>query len=256
MTECESIRDLLVLFSENALDPVQSAVVQAHLSGCPSCSREAAEIESVRSMLKDPELFAPEKTYGWQLLPRSLAARVEPASKRWWTPGRLSALALTSTMAVTLAFAVALTWFARSHSSLTPPPDVAAARVAPGNEEFLGRMQTAYAREATARYLTECQDLLIDVVRAERNCAGEGYDVSAEVARARELLARKRLLDRELATPEVARAKNLCDELERFLVNLSTSQQCETRDELLRMEQFIRRGQLLLRINVLQSELS
>lgn len=256
MTECESIRDLLVLFVEGALDSAQNSVVRAHLSGCAGCSREATEIESVRSMLKDPEIFAPEETYGWQLLPRSLAARAEPVSKPWWTPRRFSTLALTSTMAVTLALAVALTWFARSRSSPTPPTDVAAAHVAPGNEEFLRRMQTAYAREATARYLTECQDLLIDVVRAERNCAGEGYDVSAEVARARALLARKRLLDRELATPEVARAKNLCDELERFLVNLSTSQQCETRGELLRMEQFIRRGQLLLRINVLQSELS
>jgi hypothetical protein len=73
--------------------------------------------------------------------------------------------------------------------------------------------------------------------------------------RARGLLQRKRLLDPELGAPEVARAKELCDELEGFLLNLSLSEKCESRDKLRRIERYVRKQQLLLRIRVLQGEL-
>jgi len=61
------------------------------------------------------------------------------------------------------------------------------------------------------------------------------------------------MLDAELSVPDVAHARTLCDELERFLVSLSASQDCETRDALLTMERSIERDQLLLRINLVQS---
>jgi hypothetical protein len=93
-------------------------------------------------------------------------------------------------------------------------------------------------------------------MRAEKSCEGEKYDVSLEVAQARQLLRRKRMLDAELQSPAVAHAKSLCDELEGLLVNLSTSDRCESPDRVHRMERFIEREKLLLRINVLQSELS
>ncbi len=257
MSECGAIRELLVLFGEGALSPELHRTVLGHLSGCPGCSREAAELEGVRRMLADPQLFAPEPTHAWQLLPQRLASRVgEISARKWWAPADGGSRAWTLATAATLALAVAFAWMAPRQA---PPVGQALEEglpAAPGNEEFLGRMQTAYARQATTVYLTRCQDLLIDVVRAEKGCSGEGYDVSLEVARARDLLAQKQLLDRELATPDVARAKDLCDELEQFLVNLSTSGKCESPDKLLRMENFIRRQQLLLRINVLQSELS
>ncbi len=257
MSECEPNRELLVLFGEGALNPEQYGAVLAHLSGCPQCSREKAQIDSLRRMLADPELFAPAPNQTWQLLSQRLGSRVgETPRGKWWVPADRGAMAWTLAMAATLALTVALAWMVRNQAPPAGETVTAARPIAPGNEAFLGRMQTAYAREATTIYLTQCQDLLIDVVRAEKNCAGDGYDVSLEVTRARELLAQKQLLDRELATPDVAKAKDLCDELEHFLVNLSTSEKCETPDKLLHMEKFIHRQQLLLRINVLQSELS
>ena len=70
-----------------------------------------------------------------------------------------------------------------------------------------------------------------------------GYDASRQVA----------LLLHVGSASDVARAT---DEIENFLVNLSTSQTCARPEEIRRMERFIEREQLLLRINLLQSELS
>jgi hypothetical protein len=117
-------------------------------------------------------------------------------------------------------------------------------------------MRTAYAREATAQYLSSCQDLLLDFVSSDKTCAGDRYDVSFEVTRARQLLDEKRMLDAQLQVPEVAHAKALCDELERFLVGLSMSQDCESDAAVRTMEQFIESKQLLFRIDLMQSGIS
>jgi hypothetical protein len=135
-------------------------------------------------------------------------------------------------------------------------PQAVPAAEAPGNAAFLGKMQVAYAREATSQYLSDCQDLLLSLMRAGKNCDRNNYDVSFEVERARSLIRQKQLLDSELRSPYVASAKVLCDELENFLVHLSMSDRCESPEKMRRMESYIQREQLLLRINLLQSELS
>ena len=253
MNNCESARDLLVLFAEKELSPEQERRVKEHLALCEDCRRELSDIESVRAALSDPELFLPPG-YPWQHLPRALAARagrMTPVPR--WVPSNLRPLGWAASLAASVLLAVGLIQLIQRPGRVDPP---AIARSVPGNGPFLRRMESQYAREATARYLNECQDLLLNLVRAEQDCEGDGHDVSAEVTRARELLQRKRMLDAELRAPDVARAKELCDELENLLVNLSTSDDCESRDKLQLMQRFIRKEQLFLRIDLLTSELS
>jgi len=254
MNNCESVRGLLVLYAEGELPPEQKMQVENHLITCAQCREEAAGIDKVRRWLADPALFEPPENYAWQFLPRKLAerARALPVARHWW-PGSLGSLGWTLSMAATFLLACGLIWLTQRQ---TPAPAPVVQVEAPGNQAFLGKIQSAYAREMTSQYLAQCQDLLLNVVRAEKSCEGEKYDVSIEVTRARDLLKRKRMLDSELRAPEVAHAKELCDELETFLINLSTSEKCETTDELHGMERFIEKEQLLLRINVLQAELS
>ncbi len=254
MDNCGKIKELLVLHSEDALDAPQSAEVREHLESCPNCKREAGEINQIRAWLADPEIFSPNQDLSWQILPRTLAARAKslPTVKRW-LPANFGSLGWTLSMAATIVLAFGSVWLVNRPR---PEPEVASMATAPGNAAFLGRMQNAYAREATALYLSECQDLLLSLMRAGKNCPGQNYDVSLEVERAQRLLQRKQLLEAELKSPDVERAKPLCDELENFLVNLSTSDRCETLDKMRRMESFIQREQLLLRISLLQSELS
>jgi hypothetical protein len=254
MDNCAAIMERLVLYAEGELDALQCGEVRKHLETCARCRAEAEKIGQIREWLTDPELFAPDTNYAWQQLPRRMAARAESTAQvKWWLPANLGSLGWTLSKAATILLACGAVWFV---SRPVPAPKVVATAPAPGNAVFLAKMQAAYAREATARYLSECQDLLLTLMRAGRNCDNDKYDVSLEVTRARELLQRKQLLESELSSPNVAPAKPLCDELESFLVNLSTSDRCETLEKMRRMERYIREQQLLLRINLLQSELS
>jgi hypothetical protein len=250
MSKCETIRKMLVLHAEEALGPDQRQLVEEHLAGCAACSREAAQIGTVRSWLTDPELFEPEQNLAWQCLPEKLAARAQSLPEKRRSRAGLS---LPQWAYVTLAFlpiVVGLIWTLRFQTPA--PPAAAPALVATGNEAFLNRMHTAYARGATAQYLSGCHDLLLNLISAEKTCTNDRYDVSLEVTRARQLLQEKRMLEADLRVPDVARAKSLCDELETFLVNLSMSQECETGDAVRGMERFIESKQLLLRIDLMQ----
>ncbi len=254
MNDCENIRSLLVLYAERELTAEQRILAEDHLKTCSECREEAVGIEKVRSCLMDPELFSPAEDYSWQLLPGKLSEKAQTSSTvKSWLPANMGSLGWTLSLAATLVLACGLIWLTR-RQEVRPVP--VAHADAPGNQAFLGRIQSAHAREMTARYLSECQDLLLNVVRAEKSCDRHRFDVSLEVERAQDLLRRKRLLDSELSAPEVAYAKDLCDELETFLIDLSTSEKCETSDRLQGMERFIQKEQLLLRINVLQAELS
>ncbi len=253
MSDCQITRDRLVLYAEGELPAGDKKDVESHLASCAECRAEADGIDKVREWLADPELFAPSADLAWQLLPRRLSERVRTTQFKSWLPSNLGSLGWTVSMAATFLLACGLLWLAQQR---TPEPAPVAMQVeAPGNQAFLGKIQSAYAREMTSQYLAQCQDLLLDVMRAEKSCSGEKYDVSLEVARARDLLRSKRMLDPELSAPEVASARELCDELEDFLLNLSTSEKCESPDRMRGMERFIQREQLLLRINVLQAEL-
>jgi len=253
MNNCDEVRDLLILFAERELPAEEHRGVQEHLAQCENCRRELAGIESIRSALSDPDLFLPSD-YAWQSLPRALAARArEMTPVRRWVPSNLGSLGWTATLAASVLLAAGLIQVVKR---LQPVSDPTISQLPPGNEPFLRRIESVYARDATARYLNECQDLLLNLVRVEQDCDLDGHDVSAEVARARELLQSKRMLDAELKTPEVARAKELCDELENVLVDLSSSDHCESSGKLRIMQRTIRKEQLLLRINLLKSELS
>jgi hypothetical protein len=256
MNNCDNIRDLLVLHAEELLPEGQRIEVETHLASCARCREELSSIGRIRTWLADPELFAPPEDYSWELLPRRLAEKAQaassPAGRRFsdWLGSRGWALGLIAA----LILASGLVWLLRRQEPETAAP--VARTEAPGNEAFLRRIQSEHARAMTAQYLSECQNLLLNVVGAERSCQDDKYDVSIEVSQARDLLLRKRLLDPELRTPEVARAKDLCDELENLLLGLSTTEKCASPTNLHGLEHFIQKEQLLLRINVLQAELS
>jgi hypothetical protein len=248
---------MLVLYTEGALDSGTHHEIEAHLAGCAECAAEVAQIVRIRSWLADPEMFEPAEDLAWQLLPEKLAVRAQSlpvdagAARRLRNAGRSPLPAWALSAVAVVAVALGTVWMMRYHA--VPPQVAAPTPVAAGNEAFLDRMHIVYAREATNQYLAGCQDLLLDVMAAEKTCAGERYDVALEVARARDLLQKKRMLETDLRRPEVARARGLCDDLEQFLVSLSMSSECESDTAVRGMERFIEKEQLLLRINLAQS---
>jgi len=252
MSECKAVGELLVSRAEGLLDDSVRLRVEAHLAVCETCRAEAAEVDAVVRGLSDPGLFSPREDMIWAMLPDRLAVRLAGASgRRSWLPVRFGRAAWPATLAAVLLLGAGVVRLSRNAAG----PGTAAV-APPGNEAFVRRIENAYAREATARYLSGCQQLLVEFVRAEKPCEGDAVDVSQEVVRARALLQQKRLLDAEPDTSRVAQARDLCDDLESFLVDLSLAAGCESQKSIERMGHAIRTQQLLLRISVVQSEIS
>jgi hypothetical protein len=263
MSDCSEIREMLVLEVERELDPGQSAMVREHLRECEACAREAGGIREVRELLLDPSLFAPVEDESWGTFAERCASKSHPLDRTalvhvrkkvpsgGWNLNR-SALRWALPMAACLLLGVGLVWMLRQPE--TPVQTVSVA--APGNEAFLEKMNRQLATSATSRYLAECQDLLVALLKADQTCRGKGYDMSQEITRARELLQTRRILESELSAPEVARAKDLCDDLENLLVSVSLSRDCESPDKFRWMEGMIEKERLLLRIRLMQSEIS
>jgi len=253
MNDCRPLGEELTLLAENALSEDEAASLRAHLEGCQKCRLEWERTRHLQVWLEDPELFAPP-LHGWDTLPEVVSGRVRARhsptpvlSFAWLRPRWAAGIA-----AVLLAGLFAV-W--RIPGGLRPRIPPVAQRAA-GNAGFIKQIHAAYAKEATAQYLQECQDLLLNIVRAEKSCLGRGLDLSIEIARARSLLQTKRLLDTDLRTPEISHAKPLCDDLETFLSALSTTQECESPERMQTLEQIIQKEHLLLRIRFLEADLS
>ncbi len=250
MNNCEAIREMLVLFAEEALGPGDSSLVKTHLAACEACRAELEQVRKMQAWLSDPELFQPNQDHSWELLPERLAAAARQKSRSrnlfGWSVPRWA-----MGMAALLVLAAATTWKLQKPAQ-TPPEPLPVVEPA-GNAAFLDRVGNMYEREVTEEYLVGCQDLLIDMMSSGDRCDGDQYDMSLAVARARRLLEKKRVLDVKPIAPDLAHTRGLCDELQNFLISVSTSQECESPDAFRSLEQFVEKEQLLLRIRLVHS---
>ncbi len=253
MSNCDVIRELLVLHGEGALASADARRVEEHLATCGNCRKELAQVGKIREWLSDPEIFGPDEDLVWQMLPQKLAQRALQLQPD--TPTTRFRIPVWAWSAVALAIlTLGVVWIMRVQTSA--PPANLLARAGAENQEFVQRILTAYTREATIQYLGGCHDLLLDLASATKKCDRSHFDVSLEVAQARRLLQQKRLLDAAPDVPELDHTRSLCDDLERFLVGVSNAQDCESDNALQIMERSMAREKLLLRINVVSSGIS
>ena len=70
------------------------------------------------------------------------------------------------------------------------------------------------------------------------------------------LLRRQRLIAAELERVPLARAQDVCNELERLLVEISTLADCARDDELQTLRDVVEKRQILVRMELLSAELA
>jgi hypothetical protein len=119
--------------------------------------------------------------------------------------------------------------------------------------EFLDRAEMEMARRNTLDYLEKSQYMLLDVFES----ADEGPVVPAAVRteRARDLLQKKKYLNAQLETFQMAKAKAICDQIETLFLELSQIDDELPAAELGRIRSYVEERQLLLKINLVKKEL-
>jgi hypothetical protein len=246
------LRRRLALLAAGVLDGRQRDETRAHVDACARCRREYTSLRAlVRAIEADPVRSAePEMPISALLdrverqLDRTPVARPGPAV------GWLLALPAAAAVVMVLLGTELRPRLGREPAAPTPAP---AAKVP---AEVLDRLERNMAREHTARYLSEAQDVLLAVAATGIDCDREEdrVDVGEAPDRSRELLARRALLV-ESRPDAVASAQAVLDEVELTLREVADLPSCVRRRDLERLRQEIDRRQLYMRIRLMTREL-
>jgi hypothetical protein len=135
----------------------------------------------------------------------------------------------------------------------TPAPAILGIH-APG--EFIDRAEMSVVRREAIDYLDKSQALLLDFVQASPEEAGRILREESSVRRTADLLSKKRFINAHLDDAGIAKARKICDQIERLFVELSQISEEVSAEEAARIQKYVTEKNLLLRIKLLRGELA
>jgi len=255
MKKCPSIQSDLAAFLSGELEEARRREIKAHLEACPDCGRSLAEIEAVfrHAGKLEPEIEKELASTDWEAQADEIVSAVwaarpnsrpEPESRRFWffSPQYRPALA-----GLVLGFLLGgLATLAIFRTTPRPRPGGERYRTTP---EFLDRVDLEIARRDTLDYLEKSQDVLLDFV-------GPGKEMSPGAAdQARELLAKKKFLNPELDKAQMAKAREICDQIEILFHRLTEVAGGLTPAQRAELKALIETRDIFLKIRLLKREI-
>lgn len=228
---------------------------------CPDCRKKWEEAEAIlrgAAALKDDVLKAME-TVDWNSLPERIADRAvtRPAARPVRGHARLALPAfgwkpVFAGALCGLLIGASLMYFAVR----TPRPAGSPIMGIHASGEFIDRAELSVAKRETIDYLEKSQALLLNFVQATPEEAGRILRDESSLARTADLLSKKRLMNAHLDDAAMAKARKICDQIERLFVELSQISREISAEEAARIQQYVEDKNLLLRIKLLRGELA
>lgn len=262
MRECRKMHQNLVAFIYGELEEKEREGFESHLKSCFSCQKE---MEKIKEVLKaaDPlhrDIEEAMSAVNWKELAAQVTEKVYRAEEKKKRETLLQQLirpiSRTQLRPVYAGLAVGLILgslftFIILRSSLT---EARRARLYMP-EDYIERVELEMARRETLDYLEESQFLIIDVLQALSEKEPGQLEEGLTAQRARNLLLKKKYINHKLDSFQMAKAKQICDQIELLFYDLAQiSDQLPTwrRKEILNL---IEKKQLLLKIKILRKEL-
>ena len=269
MRACDPVRDALVDLHYGLLaeeDPARERLCREHLAGCAACSKELAELQLLLGALRAEEAFPEESRVDWNRFSRVTVQRATAGRKTFSQTlvGLLQGLvpAPAPAWAAAAALVVAAGLAVVGYNMLPSGQPQAPAQAAAGSEivmpeSNIENLTVNLARQNTARYLNETRAVLVTLLDVPIHCDKKGkVDVSAERTKAMELLRRQRLVATELSRLPLARAQEVCSDLEHLLLEISTLADCARDDEIQTLRDVVEKRQIFVRMELLSQELA
>ncbi|MGH9866962.1 MAG: zf-HC2 domain-containing protein [Candidatus Polarisedimenticolia bacterium] len=279
MKRCDEVRDRLL----DDADPARlDAECRDHLASCPDCAAGSETLRHLSTALRPDEAFPRENEVDWAGFARHTVMRAisedavremtvpaAPAAPGWLDRLAAAARALlptTSSARQRLAWAsgamLLVAGVAMAAMMMLSPPQDPGAPPVPQQasismpEGNIDNLTVNLARQNTARYINETRAVLVTLLDVKVDCDDDKVDVSAERAKATELLRRQRLIAAELDRVPLARAQDVCGELGRLLLEISTLADCAKDSELQTLRDVVEKRQILVRMELLSAELA
>ena len=254
----ESRRREVSLLAAGVLDGEERVAAERHAAACTKCGADLAALRDVLAAAARDEACSAEPTMPVAWLRSRVEARLDEAA----AAPRIPRFMVACASAAAAAGLVAALLVSRHPSGAAPTGALVAAVTVPPesqiavSDEALDRMERTMARERTARYLDEAQDVLVTVSGAPQRChrKDEHVDMADESRRSRELLARRSRLD--LDGSAALTAGPVLDDVERVLREVASLENCARRQDVEAIHRAVERERLIMKIDLMTRELA
>lgn len=277
MTSCDRFRGDLAAHLYGDLDDEQRQTLESHLADCAGCREELRALQRTSLLLSPEAMFPREREVDWEAFARSTVRRAtgyRPAAGRRPSPaaagvGFLSWLRLVMRApgwaAVAAGLLVVVGAAVGTYSVFTlrspEPSPVLVAEAAPLDapvnlpEAMLTKIEATSAREGTRRYLAESRALLTSLLGTSIKCQKDTVDIRDERARSIDLLRRQRLIADGLESLPLARAKDVCRDLERLLLEIASLNDCAKAEQIQELKRLVESRQILFRLDLVADDM-
>jgi hypothetical protein len=241
------------------------SAVKEHLAMCDECRRE---FEDVQKILAGAEAVREEMdkamaTVDWDALseriadaawkgPESNPARAR-ARERTGFWGALTAPRLRPVFAGVLG-GLLIGSLATYVLLKRGPASLLRAGSYSASGEFINRVEYEMSKRETIDYLEKSEYVILDLVQSpvERPAPGAAAAFSNRI---KTLLSQKRYFNTRLGDAGMAKAREICDQIEMLFLELSQISDAQTAEEAAKIQKFVEDKQLLLKIRLLKKEL-
>jgi len=261
--KCNKINRDLVAFLYGELENNINEQVQSHLDTCPQCQEELQELKRVvraADSLND-KVEEAMASVDWETLPEQISNAVfsdksvlpqkAPRRSFWETlvQSRFKPVYAALFMGLVLGTLATLIVMRTSLLRETQGESFIV------TQDFLDRVELEMARRDTLDYLEKSQYVLLDFVQAfpEKTPQSWQRDLASEAAK--DLLAKKRYINPQLDKFHMAKAKEICDQIEFLFFELTQISDQLSEEDLQNIRGLIEDNQLLLKIKLLKKDL-
>ena len=262
MNACHHCSKNLIAFLGRELDKETAESLKTHLAACPDCR---SELEEIRKALRAADFFKEDvsralATVDWEAVANQTveaAFQKEPQAAKQSVFEKLGSRLLQPRLRPIYAGVLAGLLLGFLGAYLVLNPGVRGLRKAEtffASRDFLEKAELEMTRRETLDYLEKSQYILLDFVQppSEGKRFEPGFFPSQQ---ARDLLSKKKYLNRELDRFQMAKAKQICDQIEMLFYELSEISGDLSQAEIRRIQNLIADKQLLLKINLVKKEL-
>lgn len=255
-------RRRVALLAAGVLEGRDRERTRAHVETCARCRHEYAQLAAVVAAMEADPVRSAEPELPVRVLIDRVDRQIDHVPTAPPAPALGWRLALPAAAAAALILALLGPELVSRFRPASPDPaaaPTAAATASPTvtlSDELLDRLDRNTAREHTARYLSEAQDVLLAVAATEADCVREEdrVDVGEAPDRSRDLLSRRALLVGG-RSDAVASAGAVLDDVEMALREVADLPSCVRRRDVERLRQELERRQLHMRIRLMTREL-
>jgi hypothetical protein len=261
MNACPLKKTDWVAYLSGDLEDGRRTTVAEHLKECPECRKD---VEEIRRVLEGADAVKGEiqealRSVDWEALPSRVADYVfANAQKPEKVPlgERIRMGFLRPSLRPVLAglvLGVVLGSAGMYLALRNPAPAPDQAKNYHASQEFLDSAELEMARRETVDYLEKSEYVLLDFFGTASGQAS--VRTASNVAQARELLSKKKYLNREFDKFQMAKAKTICDQIEMLFLELAQISGELPEAELAKIRDLVQDRQLLLKISLVKKEL-